>query len=66
MIQNKNNSIKFLNFYLDFETIKTPRQERNKPKKSKEVNVSSNIKKASKAETGGTKKIKKMSHLLYY
>ncbi len=40
------------------ETIKTPRQERNKPKKSKIVNVSSNIKKASKAEIGGTKKNK--------
>ena len=38
--------------------MKTPRQERNKPKKSKEVNVSSNIKKASKADIGGTKKNK--------
>ena len=38
--------------------MKTPRQERNKPKKSKEVNVSSNMKKASKAEIGGTKKNK--------
>ena len=38
--------------------MKTPRQERNKPKKSKEVNVSSNIKKASKAEIGGIKKNK--------
>ena len=47
-----------LYFYLIFETIKTPRQERNKPKKSKEVNVSSNIKKASKADIGGTKKNK--------
>ena len=40
------------------ETINTPRQEINKPKKSKKVNVSSNIKKASKAEIGGTKKNK--------
>ena len=33
-------------------------QERNKPMKSEVVNVSSNIKKASKAEIGGTKKNK--------
>ena len=38
--------------------MKTPRQERNKPKKSREVNVSANIKKASKVEIGGTKKNK--------
>ena len=38
--------------------MNTPRQERHKPKKSKVVNVSSNIKKASKAEKGGTKKNK--------
>ena len=46
--------------------MNTPRQERHKPKKSKVVNVSSNIKKASKAEKGGTKKIKSMFHWLYY
>ena len=40
------------------ETINTPKQEINKPKKSKELNVSSNIMKASKAEIGGTKKNK--------
>ena len=38
--------------------MNTPRQEINKPKMSKEVNVSSNIKKASNAEIGGTKKNK--------
>ena len=38
--------------------MNTPRQERNKPKKSKIVNLSSNMKKASKAEIGGTKKNK--------
>merc|ERR1711991_901218 len=40
------------------ETINTPKQERNKPKISKEVNVSSKIIKAIKAEIGGTKKNK--------
>ena len=58
MFKNKDNRIKSLNFYLIFETINTPRHERDKPKKSKEVNVSFNIKKASKAEIGGTKKNK--------
>ena len=38
--------------------MNTPRQERNKPKKSKIVNVSFNIKKARNAEIGGTKKNK--------
>ena len=38
--------------------MNTPRQERNKPKKSIKVNVSSNNKKASKAEIGGIRKNK--------
>ncbi len=38
--------------------MNTPRQERNKPNKSMKVNVSSNNKKASKAEIGGIRKNK--------